>query len=111
MLAAYLDPARWPEARPPLPPQPDDPPDPDMPPGPQPHNGGITPGYVPPDAGGAVDPADVEGLRLQAARLAGEVGRLRRENWELARWLADVERNGGGNGRRDSRPGEAGGGG
>lgn len=98
MLAGYLDPARWPDEPPP---PPGDGPCPrgtvadlDMAPAPDPWNGGITPGWRPPPDG-AVDPAEVEGLRAQAARLGidlrDRIDRLRAENWELAVALATVE--------------------
>jgi hypothetical protein len=64
-------------------------------PSPEPWNGGLTPGWPPdaPPAGGA-DPAVVLGLAAatEAAVKAAAAARwASRENWELARWLADVE--------------------
>lgn len=103
-LAAYLAADDWPE---PAPPPPAGEPCPvgtaadlDMRPAPDPHNGGITPGYRPDPEPGAVDPAEIGGLRAATARLTVDVGRLKGETWELAGEVLSLRRqiDGGGNG-------------
>lgn len=75
-----------------------------MAPGPQPHNGGITPGYEPPrHAGDAATLADVERAVGDAAdnvamegeegrrRLEDKVRELKSENWDMALLIARLK--------------------